>query len=163
MKQFILFFLVIILTISVIPASAQTQKSATRKPGTFILSKDQFEKIKAELNALPKDSQLKRFLAYIHDADLYDMQAAGDKRWVNVNGPIMRKFASKLDSVKSNVGDVAIFSKDLDEKVANIETVITGDGTPVTYTEVKTSTVTKTAAEIAMEEIRKNIAERRKK
>ena len=143
MKAQNLFFIVIVIIFSVCSlSSAQT--------GRRLLTKAQFDSVKAELNALSDSDSMKRYAAFFHDLTLND----GHKEYVSMNGKVVKE-------LKNNVDDIACFAKNLDESIANLEKVAIGDETPLQVEEIKIETKTVTAAELAMQKIKASVAARR--
>ena len=143
MKSAKLFFFVIFIIFSICSLSFAQN-------GRRLLTKAQFDSVKAELNSLPDTDQNKKFFAFIHDFLLKE----GDARWVNMNGPAIK-------SLKNDVGCVAEFTASLKESLNDVEVALSGDQTPVEITETKVEVKSVSAAEDAMNKIKASVAARR--
>ena len=142
MKARNFFLIVIVIVFSCSLSSAQN--------GRRLLSKAQFDSVKAELNALPDTDQTKRFLAFFHDLVLVD----GHKEYVSMNGKVVK-------GLKNDVNDVAAYATNLEKSVANVEIALSGDETPVEITETKVEVKTVSATEDAMNKIKASVVARR--
>ena len=148
MKSAKLFFFVIVTIFFSISSITSAQKA--RPAGTPMLTKEVYDSLKAEINALPDTDQNKKFFAFIHDFLLKE----GDARWVNMNGPAIK-------SLKNDVGCVAEFTASLKESLNDVEVALSGDQTPVEITETKVEVKSVSAAEDAMNKIKASVAARR--